>query len=307
MHGAVVAVKALYSQLMTGNIDELKHEVSYNKLLPLVSLHGVLLMLCFSFLSFHLVCCQVGMIARARCPNVISFYGVSHSQGITYIVTEFCPLTLADEILRPTFDGNTFASVATQVLRGIAYLHANGIAHRDVKPPNVLLQSDGTVKLCDLGMSKLTDRMMTMNAGIVGSPTYMPPESFSDLGSGPGTRTRSPDGKAWDMYSLGVLFWWMWHNQEPFGSMDNIFAIANIVQQGARPAWVGYPVAGPDGYQNDVTEKKKDEEARDGGTTTGVAPRALVELVDCMWSHDPTQRPSVLITWICLLRLVLFP
>ena len=55
------------------------------------------------------------MIARARCPNIISFYGVSHHQGVTYIVTEFCPLSLPDEVARPAFDGQTFASIATQV------------------------------------------------------------------------------------------------------------------------------------------------------------------------------------------------
>jgi mitogen-activated protein kinase kinase kinase len=231
------------------------------------------------------------MIARARCPNIISFYGVSHSQGVTYIVTEFCPLALADEIARPAFDGQSFNSVALQVLRGIAYLHATGIAHRDVKPPNVLLQADGTVKLCDLGMSKFTDRAMTLNAGVVGSPCYMPPEAFSSLthAAGPATsekKTLSANGKAWDMYSLGVLFWWMWHGQEPFGCFGNIFAIADVVQRGARPAWFGYAVVGPDG-------RVAAEDTADGSPGAGVAPKALVELVDYMWSHDPMDRPSV--------------
>ena len=254
------------------------------------------------------------MIARARCPNIISFYGVSHSQGITYIVTEFCPLSLAGEIVKRTFDGKAYSSIAVQVLRGIAYLHATGVAHRDVKPPNVLLQSDGAVKLCDLGMSKFTDRMMTMNAGIVGSPSYMPPEAFLDLRhSGSGTRTPSLHGKAWDIYSLGVLFWWMWHNQEPFASMDNIFAIANIVQKGARPAWFGYPVTGPDGCEEAVMEIKVEGTAEgDGGlprssSSSGVAPKALVELVHCMWSHDSTQRPSVFCDWLACTPLFFLP
>jgi hypothetical protein len=85
MHGAVVAVKALYSQLMTGEVEDLKHEV--------------------------------GMIARARCPNIISFYGVSHHGGVTYIVTEFCPLSLADVVGRSQFDGKAYSQVATQVTR----------------------------------------------------------------------------------------------------------------------------------------------------------------------------------------------
>ena len=55
------------------------------------------------------------MIARARCPNIISFYGVSHHQGVTYMVTEFCPLVLQDEIARPVFDGKAFASISIQV------------------------------------------------------------------------------------------------------------------------------------------------------------------------------------------------
>ena len=96
------------------------------------------------------------------------------------------------------------------------------------------------MKLCDLGMSKFTDRAMTMNAGgVVGSPCYMPPEAFSTMNAGAAPRptTLPLNGTAWDVYSLGVLFWWMWHGQDPFATLDNIFMIADVVRHGARPAW----------------------------------------------------------------------
>jgi hypothetical protein len=145
-HGSVVAVKALFSQLMTGDIADLKQEVA--------------------------------MIARARSPHIISFYGVSHHQGVTYIVTEFCPLVLTDEVGRPGFTGALFVAIATQIIQALEYMHSNGMIHRDIKPQNVLLQADRTVKLCDLGMSRFVDRNVTLVGGIVGCvpiELYVPP------------------------------------------------------------------------------------------------------------------------------------
>ena len=91
----------------------------------------------------------------------------------------------------------------------------------------MLLHADGTVKLCDLGMSRFSDVSTTVSSGgLVGSPTYMPPEAFGYMVAAPqpgGTAVaaepgqkpvarKALDGQVWDVYSCGVLLWWMWHD-----------------------------------------------------------------------------------------------
>jgi serine/threonine protein kinase len=99
-------------------------------------------------------------------------------------------------------------AIAVQVGRALSQIHALGIVHRDVKPDNLMLRSDGGVALIDFGVAKHANQDMehTQHGEIVGSPYYMSPEQA-------GARAVSP---ASDIYSLGVIFYEMITGKRPY-------------------------------------------------------------------------------------------
>jgi len=123
---------------------------------------------------------EASLLARLHHPNVILFYGVSYANNHFYIITEFCPSSL-QQILDECNEKNTKMGVLTvlRVLLGISsgmyYLHSKKIVHRDLKPENVMIDDRGAIKLCDFGLSRITDATMDMTQRI-GTPAFMAPE-----------------------------------------------------------------------------------------------------------------------------------
>ena len=97
------------------------------------------------------------------------------------------PLTLDDKL-----------DVVAQLCSGLGYAHAQGIVHRDVKPANVFILEDGTVKLLDFGIAKLATSTLTRQGDVVGSAPYMSPEQIAG--------TQDLDGRS-DVWSTGVLLY----------------------------------------------------------------------------------------------------
>lgn len=203
----------------------------------------------------------------------------------------------------------------------------------------MLLLADGCVKLCDLGMSKFVDQnkiSISSSGGIVGSPTYMPPEAFGALKGNSGETLKNNnntqedgddtknnddnveqevkvDGKAWDQYSLGVVLWWMWHNQDPFLGNTNIFQVAEIVKNGGRPAWFKKKKEKKvnkeeenisevseeqgDGVDKDITVKSEDKEDEEGKEDEKYcfieAPQVLINFVNDLWAQESFDRLQV--------------
>jgi tRNA A-37 threonylcarbamoyl transferase component Bud32 len=137
--------------------------------------------------------------ASVNHPNLVSVYDVIDSEvGDVVIVMEYVDgETLRDALSR---EGQLAATEALRVLGGIAAgldaIHARGIVHRDVKPANVLLGADGSVKLADLGIASVPDHTRITTAGtVLGSFRYMAPEQLRE---GPATR-------AIDIYALAAV------------------------------------------------------------------------------------------------------
>ena len=132
-------------------------------------------------------------------PNLVSVFDAQpQDDGDVMIVMEYVPGDTLADLIRS--DGPLAPEEALRILRGIAAgldaIHARGIVHRDVKPANVLLGSDGSVKLADLGVADVGDRTRITTAGaVVGTFSYMAPEQLD--GAQPSPRM--------DVYALAAV------------------------------------------------------------------------------------------------------
>ena len=167
-------------------------------------------------------------IAVLSHKNIVKVYDVSFGDRIQYIVMEYIDgITLKDYIEKngPVNWKETIHFV-TQILRALQHAHDKGIIHRDVKPQNIMLLEDGTIKVTDFGIarfSKNTTRSMTMTNKAIGSVHYISPEQ---------ARGESTDAKS-DLYSLGVMMYEMLTGKLPFDA-DNAVSVA-IMQLQSDP------------------------------------------------------------------------
>ena len=94
------------------------------------------------------------------------------------------------------------------------YAHAQGVIHRDIKPSNILLTTTGQAKIGDFGIAKLEGTHLTMTGQVLGTPSYMSPEQLTGA---------ALDGRS-DLFSLGVVMYWLLTGEKPF-SADTVTAI----------------------------------------------------------------------------------
>ena len=154
---------------------------------------------------------------RLSHPNIVTIYDVGKSGDVAYIAMEFLQGRELRDILN---DGQLMPvarvlDVVSQVALGLVYAHGNGIVHRDVKPSNVMVDSDGHVKITDFGIARMESASVRTQTGMVlGSPKYMSPEQVMG---------KLIDQRS-DIFSLGVVLFEMLTGRAPF-SGDNINAI----------------------------------------------------------------------------------
>lgn len=155
---------------------------------------------------------EARVAARLRHPNVVSVFDCATTpDGTPYIVMEYVPGgSLADRLREGVPPADETLRIAGQVAAALDHAHGRGVVHRDVKPANVLLGSDGSVRLADFGIACLgsgsgADRPW---AGL-GTPAYMAPEQHLSQGAGQGAHT--------DVYGLAVLLFEMLTGRTPCG------------------------------------------------------------------------------------------
>jgi serine/threonine protein kinase len=146
-------------------------------------------------------------------PGIVPVFDVGEHEGLPFLVMEFIAgRTLEDAAKsgeRLTLE--RVCEIGQQVAEALGYAHRNGVVHRDIKPANILLTSVATYgierpKITDFGVAKLAAGSTTMSGQMLGTPAFMPPEQF----------TGAPvDGRA-DIFSLGVILYWLATGEQPF-------------------------------------------------------------------------------------------
>lgn len=157
-------------------------------------------------------------IAVLSHQNIVKVYDVSYGDMLQYIVMEYVDgITLKEYMLQQgRIDPREAIYFLTQILRALQHAHDKGIVHRDIKPQNIMLKSDGSIKVTDFGIARFSrSETRTMTDGAIGSVHYISPEQAK------GSIT---DAKT-DLYSVGVILYEMLTGRLPFQS-DNAVSVA---------------------------------------------------------------------------------
>ncbi len=210
-------------------------------------------------------------------PNIVKVYDVSVTDRLQYIVMEYVDGITLKEYLRQRGGALTWKETvhfATQVLGALQHAHSKGIIHRDVKPQNIMLLADGSIKMMDFGIARFSRaQSQTVSDKAIGSVHYISPEQAK----GDKTDART------DLYSVGVMLYEMLSGRLPFDG-DGAVSIAIMqISDKAKPLAQVAPNV-PEGLRQ-ITEKamEKDPAKR---------YQSAQEMLDAIeeFKHNPSVR-----------------
>ncbi len=170
-------------------------------------------------------------------PNIVSIYDTGQDGNHHFIVMELVEGTTLRDVVKsphPVLPRRA-AEIAAEVAAALAVAARSGLAHRDVKPGNILLTEDGNVKVTDFGIARAWDdsEELTRTGAVIGTATYFSPEQAQGLPA---------DGRS-DIYSLGVVLYEMLAGQPPFSGESPVAVAYQHVSEIAAP---------PSGFNPDV-------------------------------------------------------
>ncbi len=152
---------------------------------------------------------EAQMAAKLSHPNIVGVFDVGEEDGVPYIVMEYVEgETLADLMARKgPIDPDRAVDLILQVCAGLEHAHAAGLVHRDIKPQNLLVRADDTVKIADFGIARPLDGTQLTQAGtVLGTAAYLAPEQAL------GERVTG----AADIYSLGAVTYELLSGRPPY-------------------------------------------------------------------------------------------
>lgn len=226
LHGTEVAVKKFLDQDISGeSLEEFKSEVYIMK--------------------------------RLRHPNVVLFMGAVTRVPNLSIITEFLPRgSLYRLIHRPNnqLDERRRLRMALDAARGMNYLHTSSpvIVHRDLKSPNLLVDKNWVLKVCDFGLSRMKHSTFLSSRSTAGTAEWMAPEVLRN----------EPSNEKCDVFSFGVILWELCTMRQPWGGMNPM------------------QVVGAVGFQHRRLDIPDDMDP------------VIADIIRKCWQTDPKQRPS---------------
>ena len=220
--------------------------------------------------------------ARLSHPNIVNVYDVVDEGDLHYIVMELIEgITLKNYIEKKGFLENKEAiGIAIQVAQGIAAAHEQHIIHRDIKPQNMIISKDGTVKVADFGIARAVSSQ-TMNATAVGSVHYISPEQ---------ARGGYCDERS-DIYSFGITMYEMVTGRVPFEGDNTVtVALAHLEEPITRPSVYNPQI--PVSLENIIlkcTEKKPEHRYRSVEEVIADLRRVLIHPDENFVTMSPAQ------------------
>src|SRR6185436_8858103 len=176
---------------------------------------------------------EARVISRLNHPQICTVYDIGDAQGVSFLVMELVEgETLRAWGSRPRARTiSDIVAIVLQISRALAAAHAAGIVHRDIKPDNVLVRADGSVKVLDFGVAKLAPAASAADATtgfgdtefgtLIGTTGYMSPEQ---------ARGVDVDGRS-DIFSLGIVLYELLTGHAPFGGGSATDTLMAIVQR----------------------------------------------------------------------------
>lgn len=166
--------------------------------------------------------------ASVNHQNVVNVYDVGQDGDLFYLVMQLVDGTDLKRLVEREgpLPWRRAIGIARDVLSGLSAIHATGIVHRDIKPQNVLIGTDGSVKVTDFGVAHVElDSGLTTAGMTVGTATYMAPEQAQG-------NTPTPSA---DVYAVGVMLYEMVSGKVPFSAPTSVAVMLAHIQQQARP------------------------------------------------------------------------
>ena len=157
-------------------------------------------------------------------PGIVTIYDVEQQGDLAYIAMEYVDGPTLDQLLsqgKPIAPNQIF-SILGQTAAALDYAHQKGIVHRDIKPANIMIAADGTAKITDFGIAKITTTdQFTMTGTIVGTPHYMSPEQVQG---------QAVDGRS-DQFSLAVIVYEILTGEKPYTGEHLTTVVYKIVAE----------------------------------------------------------------------------
>lgn len=205
---------------------------------------------------------EIDTMQHLEHPNIVQYLGCEKKEYSISIFLEYIPGGSIGGCLRKhgKFEESLVSSLTRQTLSGLAYLHTEGVLHRDLKADNILLDTDGTCKISDFGISKKTDNIYgnDITNSMQGSVFWMAPEVVRSQGQGYSAKV--------DIWSLGCVVLEMFEGRRPWAKEEAIGAIYKLGSLNQAP-----PI--PEAVSN------------------AISPEAYAFMLDC-FTIDPTERPT---------------
>lgn len=192
-----------------------------------------------------------------RHKNIITIYEFGEEGSLYYLVTEYLRGRDLAQILQSGTPLSVFdtVNVMNQVAQGLHYAHEHRVVHRDVKPGNIMLLDDGSVKIMDFGIARLSgaeQHRLTKSGMLVGTLLYMAPEQFVD----------TPNDALCDIWAYGVLYYELLARVHPFEAPDQASIMYKITTANPPPIRTYRPDCPPELEQIVMRLLSKSRESR---------------------------------------------